>query len=150
MPDGDRVTRSVDRHEVRLLDQQRATWAKRGHHAPKSQALVWQPLDQPPLMHEVETGRQLFGGDVVAEDVEPRIATRCCLEEFRLKIRGDDDTARTDTLRQPERYRSTATSRRRVPGPTPRRLRCARVPGSSADSSAASRTRSNSQACSYS
>ena len=59
-------------------------------------------------MHEVETGRQLFGGDVVGQDVERRIATRCCLEEVRLKIRGDDDTARTDTLLQPEGYRSTA------------------------------------------
>src|SRR5262249_54047513 len=41
-------------------------------------------------------------------------------------------------------------SRQRAPGPAPRRTRCSRVPGSSADSSPASRMRSISQSWSYS
>ncbi len=59
-------------------------------------------------MDEVETGRQVLGGDVVGQDLERGVARRCGLKEVRLKIRGDDESARSDTLGQPEGHRSAA------------------------------------------
>jgi hypothetical protein len=107
-PYGERITRSVDGHEVGLLDQQRASRAERGRHAPEGSALVGQPLDQVSRVDEVEPGRQGLGRDVVAKHFQRGVIVRPGLEEVRLQIGGHDHAGRRDALGEPESHRSAA------------------------------------------
>jgi hypothetical protein len=105
-PDG-RLTRAVNGHEVGLLDQQDTTRAQSGHHPPKRQPLIRQPLHQPARVHHIEPARQFLGRDVMTQHLQPGAPRRFRLQEASLHGRHHRPAWR-NSPGKPQRYRPAA------------------------------------------
>jgi hypothetical protein len=59
-------------------------------------------------VHKVESGRKVFGGDVVFQYLETRVTGSLHLEEVGLEVGRHHQTVRCDALREPEGDRAAA------------------------------------------
>ena len=70
-------------------------------------------------VHKIEPGRQVFGGDVVSQHLQGRIASRLGLKEVRLQIGCDDLAVGGDVLREPQRDRAATRADLDTPAARP-------------------------------